>query len=85
MYYNQQPNYRGLGQYRHKELKKKVLNAVSSINQYRLQESWNKGDPHGVVEVAAISYLMGMGYTPIAAKQMVELWEMNDSSYRYGC
>jgi|GEM_PF-6608743 len=83
MYYSQHQNYRNSGQ-NHKELKIKVLNAVNSFNQYELHESGNTPYSHGMIEVAAISYLMGMGYTPIAAKQMVELWEMNDSSYQYG-
>jgi hypothetical protein len=36
---------------------------------------------HALREVAAITYLMGMGYPPMIARQIVESWEINESFY----
>jgi hypothetical protein len=36
---------------------------------------------HALREVAAITYLMGMGYEPMAARRMVESWEINEAFY----
>lgn len=90
MYNNQHQHYGYQGHYgqqcqhNHMELKNRVLSAVDPVVQYGMQESQHTSYSHGMTEVAAIAYLMGMGYNPMAARQMVESWEMNESFYPYG-
>ncbi|MEH7379963.1 hypothetical protein V7138_05720 [Bacillus sp. JJ1533] len=56
-----------------------VLNAVQPIVQYGLKEAQYTSYNHAMREVAAISYLMGMGYQPMQARQIVEFWEVNET------
>lgn len=62
-------------------LKHMVLNAVEPIVQYGLKEAQFTSNSHALQEVAAITYLMGMGYEPMAARQVVESWEINEMFY----
>lgn len=63
----------------HHPLKQVVLSTVEPIAQYGLKEAQYTSYIHALREVAAISYLMGMGYDPIRARQIVESWEMNET------
>lgn len=62
-------------------LKHMVLNAVEPFVQYGLKEAKYTSYTHALREVAAIAYLMGMGYEPRIAHQMVESWEINELLY----
>ncbi|WP_019416213.1 hypothetical protein [Paenisporosarcina sp. TG20] len=61
--------------------KNKVLNEVEGIVQYGLKEGQYTSYTHALREVSAIAYLMGMGYEPMIARQMVESWEINETFY----
>lgn len=62
-------------------LKHTVLSAVEPFVQYGLKEAQYTSYPHALREVAAITYLMGMGYQPMTAHQIVESWEINETFY----
>lgn len=63
----------------HHYLKQMVLGTVEPIAQYGLKEAQHTSYIHALREVAAISFLMGMGYDSVTARQMVESWEMNET------
>lgn len=63
----------------HHHLKQMVLSTVAPIAQYGLKEAQHTSYIHALNEVAAITYLMGMGYDPMVARQIVESWEMNET------
>ncbi|MFE4243429.1 hypothetical protein [Peribacillus butanolivorans] len=46
--------------------------------QYGLNEAQKTSIPHAMMEIAAIAYLMGKGYDPRMAHQMVESWEFDE-------
>ncbi|MFC7442965.1 hypothetical protein [Laceyella putida] len=46
--------------------------------QYGLREARYTSFEHALREVAAITYLMGRGYDPGTAHQIVESWEVNE-------
>lgn len=58
-----------------------VLNSIEPFVQYGLKEAQYTSYPHALREVAAITYLMGMGYEPMTARQIVESWEVNEMFY----
>lgn len=60
-------------------LKQSVLNTVNPIVQYGLHEAQYTSYHHAMLEVSAITYLMGMGYDPMTARQIVESWETNET------
>jgi hypothetical protein len=66
---------------KHDHLKDRVLGAVEPFVQYGLKEAKCTSYPHALREVAAITYLMGMGYEPMKARQIVESWEVNETFY----
>lgn len=70
---NQNPHYS------HHHLKQMVLSTIEPIAQYGLKEAQYTSYIHALCEVAAITYLMGMGYDPRVARQIVESWEMNET------
>ncbi|MFC7441076.1 hypothetical protein [Laceyella putida] len=59
-------------------LKAPTLGAVESFVQYGLREARYTSFEHALREVAAIAYLMGRGYDPQTAHQIVESWEVNE-------
>ncbi|MFS0822155.1 hypothetical protein [Bacillus sp. 1P02SD] len=61
------------------QIKFMILNTVEPIVQYGLKEAQYTSYNHALREVAAISYLMGMGYQPMLARQIVESWELNET------
>lgn len=67
----------------HHPLKHMVLSAVEPIAQYGLKEAHHTSYIHALREVAAITYLMGMGYNPVTARQIVESWEINETFYPF--
>jgi hypothetical protein len=64
------------------ELKHHTLSTVEPIVQYGLKEAQVTSYPHAMREIAAISYLIGKGYAPRIAHQIVESWEVNEVFYR---
>lgn len=64
------------------QLKFHTLSTVESVVQYGLLEAQITSFPHAMREVAAISYLLGRGYDPQTARQIVETWELNEVFYR---
>jgi hypothetical protein len=58
------------------------LSTVEPIVQYGLKEAQFTSHLHAMREVAAISYLIGRGYDPRIAHQIVESWEVNEVFYR---
>ncbi len=80
-FYQQQPPMTPMQPMQPQQLQFTVLNAIEPIVQYGLQESYIQ---HAMREIAAISYLMGMGYQPMVARQIVESWEAYDESFYYG-
>ncbi|WP_247747318.1 hypothetical protein [Alkalihalobacillus sp. BA299] len=64
------------------QLKHHTLSTVEPIVQYGLNEAQFTSHLHAMREVAAISYLMGRGYDPRTAHQIVESWEENEVFYR---
>jgi hypothetical protein len=78
--YYQNPYHMNQNSYQsHHYLKQLVLSKVESIVQYGLKEAQYTSYTHALREVAAITYLMGMGYNPIIARQIVESWETNET------
>lgn len=63
------------------QLKQTVLSTVEPFVQYGLKEAKMTSYPHVLRELAAISYLMGMGYNPNTAYRTVESWEINEVYY----
>ncbi|WP_261132042.1 hypothetical protein [Bacillus sp. Marseille-Q3570] len=59
-------------------LKHQTLMTVQPFVQYGLDEAKKTSYRHAMMEVAAISYLIGRGYPPRMAYQMVESWEVNE-------
>ncbi|SDI15396.1 hypothetical protein [Alteribacillus bidgolensis] len=79
---NQNPHHMDQNPYHNPhQLKHMVLNTVEPVVQYGLKEAQYTSYKHALREVAAITYLMGMGYNPMAARQMVESWEVNETFY----
>lgn len=64
------------------QLKHHTLSMVEPIVQYGLKEAKFTSHQHAMREVAAISYLIGRGYNPEIAHQIVESWEVNEVFYR---
>jgi hypothetical protein len=64
------------------QLKHHTLSTVEPIVQYGLKEAKVTSYPHAMREIAAISYLIGKGYDPRIAHQIVESWEVNEVFYR---
>ncbi|WLD94585.1 hypothetical protein [Alkalihalobacillus sp. AL-G] len=60
------------------QLKHHTLMTVKPFVDYGLQEAKFTSHAHAMLEVAAISYLIGRGYTPRMAHQIVESWETNE-------
>lgn len=60
------------------QLKQETLSQVSPWVQYGLNEAQKTSIPHAMMEIAAIAYLMGKGYDPRMANQIVESWEVNE-------
>nr|WP_230199144.1 hypothetical protein [Risungbinella massiliensis] len=58
--------------------KKKTLHKVEPWVQYGLSEAQRTSVEHAMREVAAITYLIGIGYDPHAAHRIVESWEVNE-------
>ncbi|WP_240627232.1 hypothetical protein [Thermoflavimicrobium daqui] len=63
---------------RYAYLKYPVLRTVEPFVQYGLREAKYTSFEHALREVAAITYLMGRGYNPRDAHQIVESWEVNE-------
>ncbi|TYR80504.1 hypothetical protein FZC66_09000 [Priestia megaterium] len=59
-------------------LKQETLSKVNPWVQYGLNEAQKTSIPHAMMEIAAITYLMGKGYDPRTAHQIVESWEVNE-------
>ncbi len=59
-------------------LKQETLSQVQPWVQYGLKEAQKTSIPHAMMEIAAISYLMGKGYDPRTAHQIVESWEVGE-------
>lgn len=66
---------------RDQSLKYHTLSMLEPLVQYGLKEAQTTSMPHAMREVAAISYLIGKGYDPKTAYQMVESWEVNEMFY----
>ncbi|MBU5267324.1 hypothetical protein [Virgibacillus proomii] len=60
-------------------LKQNVLTNIEPIVQYGLKEAQYTSYSHALRESSAISYLMGAGYDPMIARQIVESWEVNET------
>ncbi|RYM02818.1 hypothetical protein EWH99_10820 [Sporolactobacillus sp. THM7-7] len=60
-------------------LKYRVLKTVDPIVRYGLKEAKFTSYPHALQQVAAITYLMGKGYNPWTARQIVESWEVDEA------
>ncbi|MDQ0175013.1 hypothetical protein [Bacillus chungangensis] len=63
------------------DLKQETLSRVEPWVQYGLNEAQKTSIPHAMREVAAITYLMGKGYDPRMAHQIVESWEVDEMFY----
>lgn len=62
-------------------LKLETLSQVNPWVQYGINEAQKTSFSHAMMEIAAISYLMGKGYDPRTAHQIVESWEINETFY----
>ena len=62
-------------------LKQETLSRIQPWIQYGLNEAKKTSIPHAMMEIAAITYLMGKGYDPRSAHQIVESWEINEMFY----
>jgi hypothetical protein len=60
-------------------LRNQVLGAVSPVVRYGLYEMKHTSVAHSMYEVAAITYLMGIGCDFHTARHIVESWEVNES------
>jgi hypothetical protein len=63
------------------QLKQETLSKVNPWVQYGINEAQHTSVSHAMLEIAAISYLMGKGYDPRTAHQIVESWEFNETFY----
>jgi hypothetical protein len=59
-----------------------VLKRVRPWVEYGMREGRVTGMRHAMTEVAAITYLMGMGYDQYTAHRIVESWEVDE---RFPC
>lgn len=79
-HYYQNPDHRNQNpHFSHHHFKQMVLGTVEPIAYYGITEAQHTSYIHALREVAAISYLMGMGYDSVTARQIVESWEMNET------
>ncbi|WP_257351662.1 hypothetical protein [Pseudalkalibacillus decolorationis] len=86
-HWNQNPNWQQNPHYSQQQyhdpetqqLKHHTLHTLEPWIQYGLQEAKFTSYSHAMLEVAAISYLIGRGYNPRVAHQIVESWEVNES------
>jgi hypothetical protein len=78
--YNPYPFHQNQQHHPH-QFKHTVLSNVEPFVQYGLHEAKYTSYVHALREVAAITYLMGMGYNPNIAHQIVESWEINEVFY----
>lgn len=62
-------------------LKHTVITSIEPWVQYGLKEAQYTSYPYALRETAAITYLMGMGFEPTVAHQIVESWEINETFY----
>lgn len=76
-FYNQQQQHMS----RNHQLKHQTLSTVEPLVQYGLKEAQVTSYLHAMREVAAVSYLIGKGYDPRMAYQMVESWEVAEMFY----
>ncbi|WP_100407806.1 hypothetical protein [Bacillus solitudinis] len=60
------------------QLKSQTLSTLEPLVQYGLKEAQFTSYLHAMREIAAISYLIGRGYDPRTAHQIVESWEVNE-------
>jgi hypothetical protein len=63
------------------QLKYQVLSVTEPFVQHAFKETGKHGCKHGIREAAAMSYLVGRGYSPKMAYQIVESWEKNEMFY----
>lgn len=90
-HYGQHMQHSPQGQYGHHGqqgqfggLKGRVLSATEPVVRHGMMEAPHTSYEHALREVAAISYLMGLGYGYTDARNMVESWEQNESFYPHG-
>ncbi len=82
----QQPHWGQQEEYYHQQshgplypqLKSQTLMTVQPFVGYGLEEAKHTSYRHAMMEVAAISYLIGRGFHPKMAHQIVESWEVNE-------
>ncbi|WP_191561470.1 hypothetical protein [Metabacillus idriensis] len=79
MYYYSPYSYQRYPEPIMQQLKKSTLSAVLPFVQHGLKEAHFTSYEHALMEVAAMSYLLGKGYDYNAAYQLVEAWEVNES------
>ncbi|KKK36081.1 hypothetical protein WQ57_21400 [Mesobacillus campisalis] len=72
----------GSGDFQSQQLKHHTMTTVGTAVKYGLQEAKVTSYQHAMLEVAAISFLMGKGYNFQTARQIVESWEVNEKFYR---
>jgi hypothetical protein len=60
-------------------LKSQTLNTIAPFVKYGLKEAQSTSFDHALTEVAAMTYLMGMGIDPQTAYAIVESWEINEA------
>ncbi|MBW5446697.1 hypothetical protein GE107_11555 [Cohnella sp. CFH 77786] len=60
-------------------LRNHVLGTVSPVVRYGLWEMQYTSVTHAMLEVSAITYLMGRGYDFPTARRIVESWEVHES------
>lgn len=60
------------------KIKMEVSNIVRPLAEYGLKEKRFTSFYHALMEVSAISYLMGKGYDSKTAHRIVESWEINE-------
>ncbi|WLV25340.1 hypothetical protein QR721_03675 [Aciduricibacillus chroicocephali] len=83
MYYNEPSGYGyqnvSHGHHGHHGLMHRVLMETEPVVRHGLMEAQHTSVMHAMREVAAMSYLMGMGYCYADARRMVESWECNET------
>lgn len=62
-------------------LKFETLNSIDPWVRYGSAAAEAASCSHAIQEVAAISYLMGKGYSPRLAHQIVSSWELGEPFY----
>jgi hypothetical protein len=60
-------------------LKSQTLNTIAPFVTYGLKEAQHTSFEHALTEVAAMTYLIGMGIDPQTAYAIVESWEINEA------